>query len=109
MMFRLPVCPHCGTVYRYKDTKDAIKKKKNVCYHCKKDFTARLFPYALVLLGISAVMSITINIILLNRMETLNLIALIAVTSAFIMIAIILLPFFVKFKKEDITKDKKNK
>lgn len=27
-MFKLPVCPHCGTIYRYKDVKKELEKKK---------------------------------------------------------------------------------
>ena len=100
-MFRLPVCPHCGTVYRYKDTKDAIRKKNNTCYHCKKEFRARIFPYLLVGALIPLVLCIGMNIFLLTRMENLQLIPLFAVTLLCLLIIYLIIPFFTKFKKSE--------
>ena len=100
-MFRLPVCPHCGTVYRYKDTKDAIRKKDNTCYHCKKEFRARIFPYLLVGALIPLVLCIGMNIFLLTRMENLQLIPLFAVTLLCLLIIYLIIPFFTKFKKSE--------
>ncbi len=105
-MFRLPTCPHCGTVYRYRDTKEAIKKKENTCYHCNKKFTAKRFPYLLVGALIPLVLCIVINIILLLRMENLQLIPLFCVTLVFLLIIYFIIPFFTKFKKSE-EKDKK--
>ena len=100
-MFRLPVCPHCGTVYRYKDTKDAIRKKNNTCYHCQKEFRARIFPYLLVGALIPLVLCIGMNIFLLTRMENLQLIPLFAVTLLCLLIIYLIIPFFTKFKKSE--------
>lgn len=105
-MFRLPVCPHCGTVYRYKDTKEAIRKKENVCYHCKKKFLAKRFPYIFVGALIPLVLCIVINIVILSRMENLQLLPLFGVTLVFLLIIYIIIPFFTKFKKSE-EKDKK--
>lgn len=105
-MFRLPTCPHCGTVYRYRDTKEAIKKKENICYHCNKKFTAKRFPYLLVGALIPLVLCIVINIVLLSRMENLQLIPLFCVTLVFLLIIYFIIPFFTKFKKSE-EKDKK--
>ena len=105
-MFRLPVCPHCGTVYRYKDTRAAIKNRENVCYHCEKKFVAKRFPYILAGALIPLILCIGINILLLSRMENLELLPLFAVTIGFLLIIYSIIPFFTKFKKiED--KDKK--
>ncbi len=98
-MFHLPVCPHCGTVYRYKDTRQAIKNKDNTCYHCQKRFRARLFPTILVGAIIPLVLCIAINIFLLTRMTNLQLLPLFAVTLGFLLIIYIIIPFFTKFKK----------
>ena len=98
-MFHLPVCPHCGTVYRYKDTRQAIKNKDNTCYHCQKRFRARLFPTILVGAIIPLVLCIAINIFLLTRMTNLQLLPLFAVTLGFLLIVYIIIPFFTKFKK----------
>ena len=106
-MFHLPVCPHCGTVYRYKDTKQAIRKKDNTCYHCQKRFRARVFPYILVGAVLPLVLCIALNIFLLTRMTNLSLLPLFAVTLGFLLIIYIIIPFFTKFKKiEDESKDK---
>lgn len=105
-MFRLPVCPHCGTVYRYKDTKAAIKNKEKICYHCGQRFTAKRFPYILIGALIPLVLCIGLNIFLLSRMEKLSLLPLFGVTLGFLLIIYIIIPFFTKFKK---TEDKAKK
>lgn len=102
-MFRLPVCPHCGTVYRYRDVKKAQKQKENTCYHCKKGFRARLLPYVMVEALILLPLCIGFNILLLNRMSRLNLIALFAVTIGFLLIGYLVFPFFVAFQKTEKT------
>ena len=109
MMFRLPVCPHCGTVYRYKDTKKAIKEKKNICYHCQKEFKVKYFPYILVDIVLLLALCIAVNILLLNRMTALNLFALFGVTLAFMLAGYLLVPFFIRFVKIENTKNKKKK
>ena len=109
-MFHLPVCPHCGTVYRYKDTKQAIKKKENTCYHCQKRFRATVFPFILVGAILPLALCIGINIFLLTRMTDLLLLPLFAVTIGFLLIIYLIIPFFTKFKKiEDGSKEKNNK
>lgn len=98
-MFRLPVCPHCGTVYHYKDTKSAIRQKTNTCYHCRKSFQAKVFPYILIGAILPLILCVALNIFLLTRMQSLQLIPLFAVTLVFILLIILLVPFFTKFKK----------
>lgn len=97
-MFRLPVCPHCGTVYRYKEVRQALRKKKITCYHCKKEFAAKRFPYLLVVMMPLAAVCVAVNIALLSRMKELELIPLFAATLVFILIGWAIEPFFVKFK-----------
>lgn len=99
MMFRLPVCPHCGTVYRYRDTKNAQKQKVNTCYHCKKKFRAKLLPYVAVEALVLTVICIGFNLLLLSRMEELNLFVLFASTAVFLLLIYLLFPFFMKFIK----------
>ena len=106
-MFRLPVCPHCGTIYRYKDTKQAIKNKENTCYHCQKRFRAKRFPYLLVGALIPIVLCIALNIFLLTRMKNLELLPLFAVTLVCILIIYLIIPFFTKFKKSENEKENK--
>ena len=98
-MFRLPVCPHCGTVYRYRDTRRALKNKENTCYHCKNRFKARSFPYIFVGAVVPLVLCIAVNIFMLTRMKSLQLLPLFAVTLAALLIIYLIIPFFTKFKK----------
>ena len=99
-MFRLPVCPHCGTVYHYRDTYKIAGKKTAECYHCKKSFKASVFPSVLVLILIWLLLNVSTNVILLSRMHTLNLILLLGITLGYMALAAVFLPFFVRFKKQ---------
>ena len=107
-MFRLPVCPHCGTVYRYKDTKNALKNKENTCYHCNKRFTASMFPGIIIAAALPLAICIAINIFMLSRMKELLILPLIAVTLIFILIIYLIIPFFTSFGKTDKEKNKKD-
>ena len=108
-MFRLPVCPHCGTVYRYKETREAIRKKENICYHCQKKFKVRIFPTVLSAAILPLILCIALNIFLLTRMENLQLIPLFIATMLFILLVFIIIPFFTIFKKIEDESDKKEK
>ena len=106
-MFRLPICPHCGTVYHYKEVRNAVKKKENTCYHCEKKFRARLFPGILIAAVIPIALSILLNLVMLNRMQEMQLLPLFAVTLAFLLIIYLIIPFFVSFKKNEKNDNKK--
>lgn len=99
-MFRLPLCPHCKTVYSYKETRKMLRQKKCSCYHCKKHFRASVFPGIFVIGGIIVALSILTNLLLLSRMTYLNVILLFVLTLLYLGLLYILLPFFVSFKKE---------
>ena len=101
MMFRLPVCPHCGTVYRYKDTKKELKQKESTCYHCKKKFKASMFPGILIGGGILLILCIVLNILVLFRMKELQLVPLFLITIVFILLIYLIIPFFTSFKKTE--------
>lgn len=108
MMFRLPVCPHCGTVYRYQDTKKAQKKRTNTCYHCKKQFKVKFLPYVAIEALVLIAVCIGINLLLLTRMEKLNVYVLFAVTVIFLLLIYLLIPFFLKFERiEENFKEKR--
>ena len=108
-MFRLPVCPHCGTVYRYKDTMIAIRNKNNTCYHCKKDFRAKIFPYMLIGAIVPLVLCVLTNMFLLSRMDNLSLAPLLVSTLGYLLIIYAIVPFFAKFKKAADPKAKEKK
>lgn len=97
----MPICPHCGTVYHYKEVKAAVRQKEKTCYHCEKKFKARLFPGILIAAVIPIALSVLLNIVMLNRMQEMNLIPLFAVTLGFLLIIYLIIPFFVSFKKTE--------
>ena len=99
-MFRLPVCPHCNTVYRYKEVKENNRKKVIKCYHCKKEFRNSrkgLVVLALMVCLIAAV----INIILLNSSSenSLNIVPIAIISVTAVIIGMLLIPFFISYKK----------
>lgn len=104
-MLHLPSCPHCGTVYRYRDTVKTVKKKENICSHCKKIFTAKT-TYVAIEAAVLIVLCICVNLILLFRMREMSLIALFAVTLVFLLLIFILMPFYVRFTKTAAIKKK---
>jgi len=115
-MFRLPVCPHCGTIYRYKETSRIMRsgflkskdKKKNVCYHCKKSFRTAYLPGVLIPLAIWLALNITTNLIMLSRMDRLNLALMFITTVVYMALAFIALPFFIRFVPEEKINNKRN-
>lgn len=113
-MFRLPVCPHCGTVYRYRETasilrKNLLKSKQrqdNACYHCEKNYYVSLMPGAMILALLWAAVSIGTNLLMLSRMTQLDLVAMFLVTLLYLILAAVLTPFFITFKKKEKEKKK---
>ncbi len=106
-MFRLPTCPHCGTVYRYGDVTRERKKKNHTCYHCERPFSVRHLPGMLIPSGIGIALCILTNVLLLDRMKVLNLILLFVITLLYIGLIILASPFFTRFKSGDETKRRK--
>lgn len=99
-MFKLPTCPYCDTVYRYKDVSD-IKEKEHKCYHCDKPFEVKKMPYILILIFITAVLCVALNLLILFNMVNFNIWLLLIPTACIIFVAKFLIPFFVKFKKTE--------
>lgn len=99
-MFKLPVCPYCKTVYRYEDVKKTISKKREKCYHCNKVFKiskkgAALWFALLVASGTA------VNITELCIFKNMGFIALNISNIAVILIFLLLLPFFISYKKQE--------
>lgn len=99
-MFKLPVCPHCKTVYSYKEVKENNKKKDIECYHCKKEFHNSRIGVA-VLAVIICVIAMVINIFILNKSTEIivSLIPISIVSIIAVLIGILLIPFFISYKK----------
>lgn len=97
-MFRLPVCPHCHTVYHYRDVRKIMSKKEEECYHCKKKFRVSRLGTA-ALFAIVVVLAVMFNLLILSTMsDILSSTAPIIVTSLLaVVIALIFIPFFISF------------
>ena len=111
-MFRLPVCPHCGTIYRYRDVWNAVRQSKkprkddNHCYHCEKKFNLS-FKGLWLWLMLWLLLSIGMNLLLLSQMTRLDLFVMFAATLGLMALAVALIPYFVAFKAaEEQTKKK---
>ena len=97
-------CPHCGTVYRYRDLLRMIKQRKKerketVCYHCKKTFSASLFPRIIPVGIVWLILSIGTNILLLSGMKELNIPIMMIVTVIYIAAFVLSLPLCLKLRK----------
>ena len=106
-MFKLPVCPHCQTIYRYGDVRKNLNTKIHTCYHCKKQFKTSFSGLWLLLLFIVAV-GITVNLIEITIFASTNVIALLVTNIVLILFFLLFVPFFTKFRKfgEDMPKGK---
>ena len=107
-MFRLPVCPHCHTVYRYKDVRRVMNKKEQECYNCKKKM--KISRKGFWLLGLIAViLSVASTFFIFNIFHNATAIAAYIVTVLIIVSAFFAGPFFVTFKKNEKSKEEKKR
>ena len=108
-MFKLPICPHCGTIYRYGEVKNTVKHKTIKCYHCGKSFSVgkkKTVLFFAILIAAAA----GINIFELYVSPELNFLFLAATNTILLIIGILLIPFFITYKNNDSkTKAKKPK
>lgn len=98
-MFKLPICPHCHTVYDYKEVKSLTQSKsaEQTCYNCKKTFFVKKTKLIILALITVVVMSL-INIFDLCVINNINFFRLMAINVVVIVIAILLYPYFISFK-----------
>lgn len=96
-MLKLPVCPHCGSVFYYGNVRRTMWKRTGNCENCKKDFLIcggwgrALFCLTalLVLMGVN---------FLLMLIPAMNLSCLAAATGLGVAAAYFLLPYTVKYR-----------
>ena len=107
-MFKLPVCPHCYTVYRYKDVRSVIKKKEQECYNCKKKFKiSKKGFWILALIAVS--LSVVSTFLILNIFHNATAIFPYIVTVIIIISAFFAGPFFVTFKSNEKRNEQKKR
>lgn len=105
-MLKLPVCPHCHTVYSYGEVCKIAKEKSHTCYHCKKQFRPNKAPCA-VLIAALVVIAVAANVGALYMTPNLNFYTLVGINIFLILIAFLLYPMFVAFKKLKEPKEQK--
>ena len=98
-MLKLPVCPYCNAIYRYKDVKKITHIKKCECHHCKRKFTVSYIKGRAVILIVTALILIALNLIMLNFLNGVTILGCLIIAAVFISLAVILFPFTVRFKK----------
>ena len=109
-MLKLPVCPYCHAVYHYKTVRDTVKQKEMTCHNCKKTFSISYKKGRFVLLLVVSVFLVGFNLFLLNILENITIWGCLTVTVVFVLIAMLLFPYTVRYKKkaESAKKEKKN-
>ena len=105
-MFKLPVCPHCHTVYRYKDVKRVMNKKELECYNCKKKIKIS-HKGILVLILIAVLLSIGSTFLIFNIFHNATAIAAYTATLLIIILGFFARPFFVSFKSNESIEKKR--
>lgn len=100
-MFRLPVCPHCHTVYHYSDVRKNKNKKIIQCYHCNKNFKQSR-KGLLLLFAIALIAAVIINLtILSNAKELLSSIVPLSIVSIIaVVLAMFFAPYFITYRKD---------
>lgn len=104
-MLRLPTCPHCNTVYRYKDVNKAMQKRDCTCYNCGKKFEVSKKKFLILFLEIALICAI-FDVLALYMTERISFVLLVVLNAVFIAVGLLFRAFFVKFKKLDIPLDK---
>lgn len=107
-MLKLPVCPHCGAVYTYKEVFN-MKKGSRLCYHCKKKYSVHKIAGGAVLMTIVCVFLIFANTAIMVSSENFIPIVMVIADAVFITAAVLMLPLTVKFRAEKFTKSEKRK
>ena len=93
---KLPVCPHCHTVYRYGEVRRLLLHREAVCYHCQKRFQIKK-TRCLLLLLIWVAVCVAVNILSLVLIGNITVIGMFITNVILAVLAILLTPFFIRF------------
>ena len=99
-MFRLPVCPHCHTVYHYGEVSRMIffhPTREQKCYHCKKSMKP-LLRGLIVLAAIYLAVSFGSTVAIINIFPNATALTVFIVNALWAVLLFALRPFFLKFK-----------
>lgn len=96
-MFKLPVCPHCGTIFRYGDVNKLLYKKNVECYNCGKKFKVSRIKI-LILFLIIALITAIFDVFELYVIGNVTFLTLMITNIVTVFVGVLLMPFFVRFK-----------
>lgn len=96
---RLPLCPYCGARFFYGQVSRTKGERQGQCPHCSGKFViAYKKQRAFLFLGAAAV-AVPLNILLLWGLDVNSLIPLFVVTLITVVLAVLLVPFVVRYQK----------
>lgn len=98
-MKSLPVCPHCSTVFRYRDIRKLFFAKGCICYGCREQFKVSRKKVYLLFLA-SALIAAALDAAELFFMKKTSFAFLMSTNIAVLLTAVIISPYFIEFKKQ---------
>lgn len=98
-MKSLPVCPHCSTVFRYRDIRKLFFAKGCICYGCREQFRVSRKKVYLLFLA-SALIAAALDAVELFFMKKTSFAFLMLTNIAVLLTAVIISPYFIEFKKQ---------
>lgn len=106
IMFKLPICPYCHTVYDYREVKK--NKKAFNCYHCKNKIKIKKVKGYICLFILICLLAIVVNTIFLKILENLEttIIPLYISSLICVLTGFLLTPFFTVYAKEKTEQEK---
>ena len=103
-MYKLPLCPYCGSRFLYGQVRDAAKKTSLQCGYCKRTITVAYKKHRNRHFLLSILVMILVNIgtlAILSNTDSLVLPYVLVLTVIMVCISYYLLPYTVHFTKPD--------
>ena len=100
-MFKKPVCPYCRAIYEYREINNQKNNEEIKCHNCKKKFVVKIIGGYIFLITMAVLFAIIFNIFLLTIINIKSILTLFLSAVLIIIVALLLRPFFVKYKKSE--------
>ena len=95
---RLPVCPHCGGKFSYRQVNKTKKQKEQVCPHCKTMYACSYDTGGSVLIAISVAVIAAVVCILLSVIPDIHIGILFVIIFGILISMILLFPLTVRYQ-----------
>lgn len=100
-MLKKPVCPHCRAIYEYSEINNQKNNEEIKCHNCKKKFIVKKTGGYIFLITMAILFAIIYNIFLLTVINIKGILTLFLSAVLIIIVALLLRPFFVRYKKPE--------